>query len=117
MFTYKQRLEGNTPLNYGNNTLKYSSEIKHLGLYIDETVSCENHLNKIKNRLIASVGILKRMSDCIGIAQYLHRSVYFSLIHSQLQYVTILWYSAHSKFTNSVKVFSSFYFGITPSVV
>ena len=64
---------------FNNQTLKNVNVIKYLGLYIDHI-----HINHIQNKIAPCIGILKRLSYTVS--AYLLRSVYFSLIHSHLQY-------------------------------
>ena len=101
MFVSSQRVLDQPSLDFGNNQLKYCHNIKYLGLLIDETLTWDEHINKLKNKLYAPVGILKRLS--YSIPSHLLRSVYFSLIHSHLQYLAVLWYLTSKYLINPIK--------------
>ena len=83
-------------------TLCYSNMIKYLGLYVDETLSWDKHIATLKSKLLAPIGILKRLSYTVP--KYLLRSVYFSLIHCHIQYLTILWYPTNKKLVEPLQV-------------
>ena len=54
-------------------------------------VACRANSKKI----VAPIGILKRLSYCIP--KHLLRTVYFSLIHCHLQYLTLVWFPTRNQ--------------------
>lgn len=92
MLFNNQIMDDQRPIFFGINNYKlsYSTTIKYLGLYIDETLSWEKHISYLRKKLSAPVGILKQLSYLVPL--YLLRTVYFSLVHSHLQYLAILWF-------------------------
>ena len=55
-----------------------------------------------RERLLAPVGILRRLSYTVP--KHLLRSVYFSLIHCRLQYLTALWYPTKGILIHPIEV-------------
>lgn len=82
-----------------NEVINNSSSIKFLGLTIDETLSWKEHIMKLKQKIVRPVGILKRLNDFVP--KNVIRSIYFALIHSHLQYLTLIW---HSTSKNNLKI-------------
>ena len=87
---------------FNNQTLKNVNVIKYLGLYIDQCMTWENHINHIQNKIAPPIGILKRLSYTVP--AYLLRSVYFSLIHSHLQYLVLAWYPTCEKYVKNLRI-------------
>ena len=71
-------------LKIGNKVITPS--IKFLGVMLDENVSWRYHIKAVENKLSKNIGLL-----C-------HETIYFSYIHSFLNYANIAWASTH--FTN-----------------
>ena len=102
IFISKTRVGGGTPLTLNNEDLKYSCVTKYLGLFIDETLSWEHHLSNLRKKIAAPAGVLRRISHCLP--KYLVRGIYYSLIHSHLQYLTIIWYPACATFIRPIQI-------------
>lgn len=82
-------------------SLQYNTEIKFLGLIIDEKLSWHKHTEYIRKKIVGPVGILRRISN--SVPQHLLRSVYFSLIHSHLEYLNIIWSSTYESHISPLK--------------
>jgi hypothetical protein len=65
MFISSQRSNSSTPITVHNQQLKYAKVVKYLGLYIDESLTWQLHVEQIQKKIVAPIGILKRLSYCI----------------------------------------------------
>ena len=73
-----------------NNTLiKRVDRIKFLRLLFDENLAWKNHKNLIENKISKSLGILHRAK--FFLSQNSRKNVYFSFIHSYINYGSIAW--------------------------
>lgn len=70
--------------------LQYSTQIKYLGLWIDETLTWQYHIETLRKRIRGPIGILKKLNALIP-KKFL-RPLFFSLIQSQLQYLIGVWF-------------------------
>lgn len=77
----------------GNVELGYARVVRYLGLLIEETLGWDAYLKMLRDKLLPPIGILSRLS--YNVPARLLRTIYFSLIHSHLQYLTILWFTAN----------------------
>lgn len=102
MFIQKHKNEDRSSIDFGTKKLEYSSTIKYLGLYLDETLSWQAHTEILRKKLSAPIGILKRLS--YSVPKYLVRSLYFCLIHCHLQYLTVLWYPTFQNLVKPLKI-------------
>ena len=76
-------------LNINNTLIKRIDRIKFLRLLFDENLAWENHKNLIENKISKSLGILHRAK--IFLSQNSRKNVYFSFIHSYINYGSIAW--------------------------
>ena len=94
MFINKKSIyKGNEYIIFNKNKIKYSKCTKFLGLYIDENLNWEKHINHLKNAVSPLVGVLYRVRNYVPI-KFL-KQVYFSLIYSKFQYLISIWGSAN----------------------
>ena len=87
---------------YNNIQLKNVSEIKYLGLILDSNLTWKQHTLKIANKISPIIGILWKFSKLLP-KQVLF-NIFFCLIYSNLQYLTIIWGSAASCFIKPLQV-------------
>ena len=80
-------------LQIGNKNIERVSSIKFLGVMLDEHLSWKDHIKIVENKLAKNIGLLYHVN------QYLNESslktVYFSYIHSYLNYANIAWASTY----------------------
>ena len=80
-------------LQIGNKNIETVSSIKFLGVMLDEHLSWKDHIKMVENKLAKNL----RLLYCVN--QYLNESslktVYFSYIHSYLNYANIAWASTY----------------------
>lgn len=89
------------PINFNDKTINYQKTIKFLGLYIDERLSWNAHIDKIRSKLAPLIGILFKIRNYIPL-KFL-KNIYFSLIYSNLQYLVSIWGTASNCFLNPLK--------------
>ena len=78
------------------------SNIKFLGIYIDDKLNFNAHVNQLSNKLSRAVGLMKRMSQILPDQAMLN--LYYSLFYSHLTYGIIAW--GKSSIRNSKKLAS-----------
>ena len=78
-------------LKTNNNEIKRSLSIKFLGVLVDENLTWIDHITLVENKLSQNLGLLHKAKN------YLNKksmaSLYYSLIHSYLNYRNIAWCS------------------------
>ena len=72
-----------------NKTLERVNEFLYLGIFLDEDVTCNAHINFIANKISKNIGILKRLKYTLP--KNILKTLYSSLIHPHLNYGTLLW--------------------------
>lgn len=93
---YKKTQEENLPLklpflSINNKQIKKKECLKFLGVYVDENLSWLSHIKYIESKIKKTIGIMYRVSPLIN-SQSL-KLIYFSLIHSYINYGNIAWAS------------------------
>lgn len=73
--------------------IKYATSVKFLGLIMDENLKWDKHAEHVLHKILPAVGVLKRLRYQ-GIPVSVRKIVYYSLIHSHLQYLCSVWGSA-----------------------
>ena len=69
-------------LRIGAETIERVSTFNYLGVFLDETLNFEFHLEKLYNKTCSKVGVLRKVRDCLD--QKLALTLYKSLIIPQL---------------------------------
>ena len=65
---------------------------KFLGLYMDDTLSWDIHINTLVEKLAPTIGVLYRLNTVFN--DIAKRCLYFGLIHSKLSYMIPIWGAA-----------------------
>lgn len=103
MYISKQKITGNiNPIVLNGSNINYSNNIKFLGLYIDEGLTWNIHINKIKEKILPYVGILAKIRHYLPL-KYL-KLVYFSFVYSHLQFLASVWAIASEYHIHQLKV-------------
>ena len=76
-------------LKLANHRLKRVTEVKFLGVIIDENISWEPQINHLKEKLISSIIVIKRIKQFIPKNEYL--KIYNSLFKSHISYCISCW--------------------------
>ena len=80
-------------LKIGSKIIKKTSFIKFLGVMLDENISWKNHIKTVENKLAKNIGLLYRAKQFLDEKSL--KTIYFSYIHSFLNYANIAWASTH----------------------
>ena len=67
MLFHRKRIKSdNLKLTIGQDTLKQTSQCKHLGLIIDNKLNLAAHITHVKSKLSKCVGILIKARPCLS---------------------------------------------------
>ena len=89
----KNEISGIPDLKIGSKSIKKTSSIKFLGVMLDEHISWNDHIKTVENKLAKNIGLL----NCVSYILYKNslKAIYFSYIHSYLNYASIAWASTY----------------------
>ena len=82
-------------LKINNHTIKRETSIKFLGVIIDENITWRNHINYLSNKISKNIGVMYRARRFLNLQNM--KYLYFSLIHSYINYGNIAWGSTKTK--------------------
>ena len=80
-----------TELKIGNSIIKRKSSVKFLGVILDENRSCKDHIKTIEKKIAKNIGLLYLAKPYLDETSL--KTLYFSYIHSYLNYANIAWAS------------------------
>ena len=78
-------------LKIGSSIIKRKSSVKFLGVMLDENISWKEHIKTIEKKLAKNIGLLYRAKPYLD--EMSLKTIYFSYIHSYLNYANIAWAS------------------------
>ena len=78
----------------GSNNIERKSLIRFLGVMLDEHISWIDHVKTVENKIAKNIGSLYRVSQFLNEGSL--KTVYFSYIHSYLNYANIAWVSTYA---------------------
>ena len=95
-FFHKLSQRDNIPLvlptlTINNNIIKRENSTKFLGVLIDENLTWQSHIHYIENKISKNIGLLYKAKFLLN--QKCLKSIYFSFIHSYINYANIAWAS------------------------
>ena len=91
-----------------NIVIKRDKITKFLGVYIDENLSWKPQIENVSTKVAKSIGILYKSRHILN--KSLLKQLYFSFIHSYLNYANIAWASTHkSKLLPSISASKACY--------
>ena len=73
--------------------IKRNTSVKFLGVMVDENLTWKDHIKTIENKIAKSLGLLYKSQHLIDKISL--KSIYFSYIHSYINYANIAWASTH----------------------
>ena len=76
-----------------NSILKRQASIKFLGIMLDENILWKEHIKTVENKLSKNIGLLCKSKQLLDNESL--KSIYFSYIHSYLNYGNIAWASTN----------------------
>ena len=90
IFTRKKRTP--TDLKFGRTAIEEVLQIKYLGIVFDNKLTWESHIHQLCSKVSKGSWALLKLRKYVDIKTLL--SVYYSLVHSHLQYCITAWGSA-----------------------
>ena len=87
-------------LNFGPSTLSNTSSTKFLGIYIDENLNFNSHVDAIANKISKTTGVLHRLNKFLPVGTL--KMLYNSLILPHLQFGIEIWYSCSERNHNRI---------------
>ena len=79
-----------------------TTEVKYLGVTLDDSLNFKNHLSGLQSKITRSIGILFKLR------QFMPRSVllilYYSFVHAHLLYALLIWTSTYSTYLKRLQV-------------
>ena len=93
---HKVRQKDNIPLKLpslfvNDKEIKRVDSIKFLGIMFDEHLTCRNHITTKQNKISKNLGLLYKAKRVLNMNAL--KSLYFSFVHSYLNYGNIVWAS------------------------
>ena len=79
-----------------------SSKIRYLGLIMDDRLTWKHHISELSKKLNMSIGILFKIKKLCP--KRILMSLYFSLVHSYLNYGTCVWGNANEIHLNKIRI-------------
>ena len=76
-------------LKINNHIIKRETFIKFLGVFIDENVTWETHINYLNEKISKNIGIMYKARKYLSFNNM--KSLYFSIIHCYINYANIAW--------------------------
>lgn len=90
----RQKIPANLPiLNIDNTAIQRQHVTKFLGVFIDENLSWQHHINIVNSKIAKNIGLLYTSRDFITKNQL--KQLYFSFVHPYIVYANISWASTH----------------------
>lgn len=86
----------------GEYIVKRECSMKFLGVILDENINWKDHINMIENKISKNIGLLYKAKPYLD--QSCLKYIYYSFIHSYLNYANIAWCSTNKSKTK--KLFS-----------
>ena len=74
-----------------NSVLKRQPSVEFLGVMLHENISWKEHIKTVENKLSKNIGLLCKSKQLLDNESL--KSIYFSYIHSYLNYANIAWAS------------------------
>ena len=88
LFGTQATIENNLKLYYRNKEINIVSNTKFLGVFVDEKLSWNNHIDNLCKTLSKNIGILYRLQF---LPQNVSKMLYHSLVSSHVNYCNIVW--------------------------
>ena len=79
-------------IHINDKTLKRSSTVKYLGLFIDDTLNWSSHVNYLSHQLARFSGVFYRLRNYVN--KETLSMLYYSLVYSRIRYGIIVWGTA-----------------------
>lgn len=87
-------------IEYQSSTIERVDCIKYLGLQIDSRLSWSNHIEHVSTRIAGAIGAISRLHY---LPSKILVNIYFSLVHSHLNYAASIWTAAKAVHVNKLQ--------------
>lgn len=87
---------------YGNYTFAHVTEFKDLGVLMDSKINFSKHIDTITSKAATALGFVKRFTYDFKDIPTL-KALYYSLVQSQLEYCSTVWYPVHDVHINKIE--------------
>lgn len=81
----------NLEIKMDNIVIENLNVVKYLGLFINEKLDWTHHIKHVRKKILPITGVLRRLSNIIP--TFVLKNLYFSMIHSHLSYMNMIWNS------------------------
>ena len=98
----RKNLKERITLKLNGVTLYESNTIKYLGIIMDDRLTWKHHISELSKKLSKSIGVIYKMRKLCH--QRVQLSLYFSLVHSYLNYGTCVWGNAAENYLNKIRI-------------
>ena len=98
----RKNLKKRITLKLNGVTLYESNKIKYLGIIMDDRLTWKHHISELSKKLSKSIGVIYKMRKLCH--QRVQLSLYFSLVHSYLNYGTCVWGNAAENYLNKIRI-------------
>lgn len=88
--------------NYGDHLFKQVTEFKDLGVLMDSKINFAKHIDTITSKAATALGFIKRFCYDFRDIPTL-KALYYSLVQSQLEYCSTVWYPVHNIHINKIE--------------
>ena len=103
LIQHKSRLDkGKIKLKVNNTPLKQSSVVKYLGVYIDNDLNWSAHIEHLQKQVSRSTALLSKLRQYVNVK--IRCTVYYSLIHSHLNYGIAVYGSANKPVLKKLQI-------------
>jgi len=96
-------------INIDNIKIEQAVNTKFLGVNINQTLSCNEHIQTIKNKINKNIGIIRKIKQ--SVPQSVLNMLYYTLIHPYLLYCNTVWALHRTTFLDKLFVTQKRQFG------
>ena len=98
----RKSLQKRITLKLNGVTLYESKKIKYLGIIMDDRLTWKYHIYELCKKLSKSIGVIYKMRKLCH--ESVKLSLYYSLVHSYLNYGTCVWGSSADIYLNKIRI-------------
>ena len=101
VYSYRNSLDI-PAVNLGNNSIEQTSNTKFLGIYLDQNLRFDEHIQHISGKISKTIGVLYKQKNVF--LDFILKTLYNSLILPYLSYGIEVWYAAPQVLTSKISV-------------
>ena len=103
---YIDQINGAISINFNGNTIVSMKTIKKMGVYFDQYMTFESHIDEIYKKVMGTLVYLNRVKDLFEAST--HKTVVKSLALSLINYCLVVWGSTSKTHLNRVPKLQNF---------